>query len=269
MAGLLLAPMIFLRRRTTRYPIPMRRAAATKLGRFFSCWLWLPSLALAGPPFATDDPEPTPYRGYEIFLFSEGVRTGEGTEAVLPGFELNYGAAPDLQLAFAIGEAVLAPHGESVSEDYDGTELSAKYRFVHEDEEGWIPQIAIYPTFEFANAHSKPLTYLPLWLQKSIDGWEVFGGGGPKWNPESGGKTSFFVGIAALHGVTENLELGAEVFRQTAETHDDQSATGFNLAALYDLSAKWHVVGSAGRGLTQASQTNEFSYYIGLELTTP
>lgn len=45
----------------------------------------------------SDDPEPTPYRQFEIYTFNNGTNTrdGAGGEA---GIDFNYGAAPDLQL---------------------------------------------------------------------------------------------------------------------------------------------------------------------------
>jgi hypothetical protein len=53
--------------------------------------------ALAGPPFVSDDPEPTPYRHFEIYTFNNGTNTRDGT-AGEAGIDFNYGAAPDLQL---------------------------------------------------------------------------------------------------------------------------------------------------------------------------
>ena len=53
--------------------------------------------AVAGPPFVSDDPEPTPYQHFEIYTFNNGTnaRDGTGGEA---GIDFNYGATPDLQL---------------------------------------------------------------------------------------------------------------------------------------------------------------------------
>lgn len=53
--------------------------------------------AVAGPPFVSDDPEPTPYHQFEIYTFNNGTNTRDGT-AGETGIDFNYGAAPDLQL---------------------------------------------------------------------------------------------------------------------------------------------------------------------------
>jgi hypothetical protein len=55
-------------------------------------------MALAGPPFLTDDPEPVEYQHHEFYLATQQVRTQDGRSGTLPHVEFNYGAAPDLQL---------------------------------------------------------------------------------------------------------------------------------------------------------------------------
>jgi hypothetical protein len=51
--------------------------------------------AIAGPPFVSDDPEPTPYHQFEIYTFNDGTNTRDGT-AGETGVDFNYGEAPDL-----------------------------------------------------------------------------------------------------------------------------------------------------------------------------
>jgi hypothetical protein len=53
--------------------------------------------ARAGPPYVSDDPEPTDYRHFEIYTFNSGTTTRDGTGGQ-SGIDFNYGAAPDLQL---------------------------------------------------------------------------------------------------------------------------------------------------------------------------
>jgi hypothetical protein len=35
--------------------------------------------AVAGPPFVSDDPEPTPYHQFEIYTFNSGTNMRDGT----------------------------------------------------------------------------------------------------------------------------------------------------------------------------------------------
>jgi hypothetical protein len=60
-------------------------------------FMLLPALALAGPPFRTDDPEPVEYQHWEIYLASQGS-FGDGSEMTAPHVEINYGILPDVQL---------------------------------------------------------------------------------------------------------------------------------------------------------------------------
>src|SRR3982074_3042164 len=53
--------------------------------------------ALAGPPYVSDDPEPTNYKHFEIYTFSNGTAS-RGDIGGASGIDFNYGAAPNLQL---------------------------------------------------------------------------------------------------------------------------------------------------------------------------
>jgi len=54
--------------------------------------------ALAGPPFQTDDPQPIDYKNYEFYTFASSDGTGVETDTVMPGFEFNWGALPNVHL---------------------------------------------------------------------------------------------------------------------------------------------------------------------------
>jgi hypothetical protein len=57
--------------------------------------------AMAGPPYMTDDPEPTDYQHFEIYTFSNGTATRDGTSGE-GGIDFNYGGAPNLQLTATV-----------------------------------------------------------------------------------------------------------------------------------------------------------------------
>ena len=63
--------------------------------------LALTSPAWAGPPYLSDDPEPTDYQHFEIYAFGLGTSGIGGTEGET-GIDFNYGGAPDLQLTAVI-----------------------------------------------------------------------------------------------------------------------------------------------------------------------
>jgi hypothetical protein len=230
--------------------------------------------AFAGPPFRTDDPEPVEFQHFEINLFSQGVRTDGGWSGMLPGFEVNYGALPNLQLHAIIPQGYTAPTDGRTGFALGDIELGVKYRFVTPGEDDWFPQVAVFPLVEvpagnqklgFSTGHAQ--FFLPIWLQKEFDAWTVYGGGGYWINPGSGNRNYGFFGVALWRKVTEDFNLGVEVFHQTSPADGVKDSTGFNVGAIYDISENWHALASVGTGMQNRSSTNQFSYYAGLQLT--
>ena len=66
--------------------------------------------AWAGPPYITDDPEPTQFKEFEIYFFAGGSDARDGSEAAT-GIDFNYGAVPDLQLTMVVPVAYENPVG--------------------------------------------------------------------------------------------------------------------------------------------------------------
>jgi len=86
--------------------------------------------AEARPPFVTDDPEPVDLGHWEIYGFSAGTHVKGDSSGVLAGTEVNYGAAPNLQLHIIAPLAYDAPQGGSTQAGIGDIELGAKYRFI-------------------------------------------------------------------------------------------------------------------------------------------
>jgi hypothetical protein len=233
-----------------------------------------PSAAVAGPPFRTDDPETVDYQHWELTLFSQGTTVDSGTTAMLPGFEANYGALPNVQLH------VILPLGY---EDQDASrpgfapgdlELGIKYRLVTPGADDWFPQVAIFPTVEVPDGNQKlgfntghAQYFLPIWLQKDFDPWTVYGGTGYWINPGAGNRNYGFFGVALWRKLTDALNIGVELIHQTSPAANLPASSGFNVGLTYDLSKHWHLLGSAGSGLQNRGTTNRFSYYVALQLT--
>jgi hypothetical protein len=228
----------------------------------------------AGPPFRTDDPDPIEYQHWEIYSFATGTHKAGNSSGMLPGVEINYGAAPDLQLHVASSLAYDRASGSNTKFGIGDIELGAKYRFIQEDTDGWRPQIGIAPQLELPTGdESRGLgtghthAFLPVWLQKSFGDWTTYGGGGYWINPGSGNKDYLFAGGLLQRQVTEKLALGAEVFHQTADTDGGRDSSGFNIGGVYDLTGDDHLLLSLGRGIQNASATNRFSYYLAYQRT--
>ncbi|HEY1578770.1 MAG TPA: transporter [Terracidiphilus sp.] len=180
-----------------------------------------PARAQAGPPYQVDDPDPVPYRHFEAYIFSlSDSARGVGTAWVGPGsYEMNYGAAPRLQLHFVLPFVnVFAPDG-TVTHGFGDTELGAKLKLSNETKV--LPETGIFPFVELPSGDaSKGLGIgttwyrIPLWLKKSFgdDKWSVYAGGGETIVPQDGYRSFPFAGVLFQHKFTNKLVLGLEFF---------------------------------------------------------
>jgi hypothetical protein len=241
-------------------------------GRFWTVLVFavaLASPAMAGPPYITDDPEPTDTGHWENYLFVEGTRAGGEFAGPPVGIELNYGPFTDAQLTFSFPlnpdpgtgglGTVWAPLG-----------VGFKYRFIGEDEDGWRPQVAFFPSVAIpvgtASRNSPVTEFFPIWAQKSFGPWTTFGGGGFTNNPGTGNRDFVTYGMALQRQVRKDLALGVEVFGQTKDSDADHASTAVGLAGIYDFSEEWHLVGSVNTGVVNR-QADEYSFNLALKWT--
>ncbi len=241
---------------------------------FYLMALLASRVALAAPPFRTDDAEPVEYHHGEFFVFSEATHVNGDTAGSLPGFELNYGVWPEMQLSVAAPFAFDKAAGTDTQFGYGDTEISVKVRLIKEDENGIRPQVSIFPRLDLPTGDSNKglgeghtREFLPLWLQKSWGPWTTYGGGGYWINSGDENKNYWFFGWVLMRKMTDGLSVGGEIFHQTADTLDGVDSTGFNAGVTYDITKDNHILFSAGRGIQNAATTNKFSYYIAYELT--
>jgi hypothetical protein len=234
----------------------------------------LAGAAHAGPPFVTDDPEPVDLGHWEVYGFSAGTHVQGDSSGVLAGAEVNYGAAPNLQLHIIVPLAYDAPKGGGTQVGLGDVELGVKYRFITPGEKDWFPQVGIFPLVELATGNAdrglgdgKTRVFLPVWLQKDFGDWTTYGGGGYWINPGPGKKDYWFAGWLLQKQVTKQLALGAELFHQTAMDQGGHDSAGFNVGGVYDFTEHYHLLFSAGRGLQDVRDSNEFSYYLALQKT--
>lgn len=224
--------------------------------------------ALAGPPYQTDDPEPTPYRHYEIYINSQFSHDPEGLSGTFPSLEINYGLMPNVQFSVTASLAAARPPGGTWHTGFGDSEVALKVRFVGETAN--TPQIAFYPAVILPSGDANlrlgdgaTKIFLPLWAQKSFGPWSVFGGGGVWRNPGPGKRDYTFSGIAAQKDLTQTLALGAEVFHTGAATIDGRASTEFSVGAIKGLDEHHKLLFSIGRSL---DGTNTLSTYVAYEL---
>ena len=230
--------------------------------------------AMAGPPFFTDDPVPTPLGQWEVYAFSAATAVDGDTGGTLIGTEVNNGAAPGVMLHIVVPMAFDAASGHGLRAGAGDIELGAKIRFVDADESDWWPQVATFPLIEVPVGSARRglgggrfREYIPIWMQKDFGRWTTYGGGGYWINPGPGNQNYWFAGWLLQRQVTDRLALGAELFHQTADTIGGHDTTGFNAGGQYDFNDHYHLLFSAGRGLQHAADSNRFSYYLGIQWT--
>lgn len=219
-----------------------------------------------GPPFITDDPEPVDFMHYEVYIASESFQMFGQSYGTLPHLEVNYGAAPNMQLHVIAPMAYFAQDGQPYNYGPGDTEFGIKYRFVQES--GSRPMVGIFPLVEApTGSASKGLGnggtafFLPLWLQKSVGTWTAYGGGGFWHNPSAGFRDYWFSGVTIQCQTTKKLMIGAELFHTTPQVDGFGEVSGFNIGGVYDFDEGHHVMMSVGRGIQGADKGAAYFAY--------
>ena len=221
--------------------------------------------ASAGPPFLTDDPEPTDPGHWELYAPVEAA--GRGSDfAGSAGIEVNYGAAPGLQLTAALPEGYARSNGKWHSGAAD-VELAVKYRFVQDEHLGL--QIAAFPGITLpTGTHNfsagKVTALLPLWFQEDVGHWSFFGGGGRAINPGEGNRDYWTGGIAASRELGKHWLLGVEADRDGADEAGGAASTSLGAGAIYRLKAPFKLLASAGPTLVDHHGGTLFHAYLAL-----
>ena len=234
-----------------------------------ACLAVLPQTALGGPPYISDDAEPTDYEHFEIYAFSGGTVSRDGDSAA-GGIDFNYGATPDIQLTAVLPIAFEdVPHGGTQS-GVGNIELAVKYRFLHQSEDGW--DIAVFPRLFLPSASSnvgeQHVSFLlPFWLEKDWGKWSTFGGGGCVLNKGGDSQDFCLAGWALTRQMFPNLQLGAELVHQTADAKGGHASTAIGAGLKYDITDNYHFLAYAGPGLQNAAETGRYNWYASILFT--
>jgi hypothetical protein len=225
--------------------------------------------AIAGPPYLSDDPEPTDYQHFEIYSYSLGTATRTGTTSQ-SGIDFNYGAAPDLQLTATLPAGIELPSGDGASVGLSNIQLAAKYRFLHQDSFGLdvsiFPRI-ILPASSGAFGDNHASLFLPVWVQKDWSGgWSAFGGGGCTATARRA-VDSCQTGAVLTYQFLPKLQVGAELFHQTADSIGTPATTSVGIGWRYDLNDNYHLLGYVARGIENTNETDQYSWYASVLFT--
>lgn len=221
----------------------------------------------AGPPFVTDDPEPTAHGHWEVYGFAAGSHVPGETDGA-GGLDINYGGANDLQLTAVVPLDYRTGAGGAVA--LGNIELAAKYKVLHQADGSPLPDVAFFPrVFVPTAGHrfgTQRLSFmLPVWAQKDLGRWSVFGGGGYDINPGAGQRDFWLTGIGVQRALTDRFAVGAEIYHQTADADDAHRFTAVNVGALLKMSDHWSLIGSAGPGIEHSRTQGRYTFYLALK----
>jgi hypothetical protein len=225
--------------------------------------------AMAGPPYVSDDPEPTEYKHFEIYAFSNGTAV-RGSIAGASGVDFNYGAAPDLQLTATLPAGFSRSATGGAGFGLSNVELAAKYRFLHQDSFGLdvslFPRVFLpSPTQNIGNGTASLL--LPAWVQKDWSGgWSAFGGGGCVISGHAS-QSFCLTGVVVNYQLLPKLQLGVELFHQTADNSGTPATTSLGIGARYDIDDNYHLLGYIRHGIENTDQTDQYSWYASVLFT--
>jgi hypothetical protein len=225
--------------------------------------------AVAGPPFMSDDPEPTDTGHFEIYMFDNGTNTRAGT-AGEAGIDFNYGGAPDLQLTATVPEGYNDTAAGGTRVGLGNIELAAKYRFLHQDTFGLdvsvFPRVFL-PSGSDAIGDNHASLFLPLWVQKDFGKqWSAFGGGGCTFDEISAANFCQAGGVVTYQ-VLPKLQIGGELFHQTADSQGTPASTSLGIGWRYDVTDNYHLLGYIRRGIESTEDTDRYSWYASVLFT--
>jgi hypothetical protein len=227
------------------------------------------TIASAGPPFLTDDPEPVERGHTEVNLAMQGTR-GDSQGAGTLSADVNYGCARETQCHVAVPLSFASSPGTAWQAGLGDVELGVKYRLFNRPQDGVMA--AIYPTAFLATGdasrglgNGRAQFLFPVWVQKAHGPWTWDAGAGYLVNQAPDARNSWYLGLLAQRSFGDRLRLGAEVFHRTALARDAPPTSGFNLGATVKLTDTRNLLVSVGRGL-QGVAANRFSFYAGYQL---
>jgi hypothetical protein len=236
-----------------------------------------------GPPYQTDDPVPVDLHHYEFYIFGGADGTPAEMDSLGPAFEFNWGALPRVQLHAILPWGVIAPSNNPIylpagtgpkAFGLTDVELGAKIAFIKEGRH--MPQIGSFTMFEMPTGNyekglgvGKVWYKLPIWFQKNYGKWLFDGGGGYQVVPQADYRDFPYTGWLVKRELSEQWELGAEVF---AHGREGYATPQTERSTLIDVGGYYHFKHNTDKqilfcyGHSVAGQTENYAY-IGMYWT--
>lgn len=222
--------------------------------------------AIAGPPYDTDDPEPTDTGHWEIYAFAAGSRGGHVTEGAT-GLDLNYGPVDRVQLTATLPLAFTSAAGGHIGRG--NVEAGVKYQFARSEtahaSAAIFPRV-ILPTASARFGTGRAAFLLPLWMQKDFGRVSVFGGGGYTINPGAGQCDYWSEGLAATISLNDGLSAGAEIAHSGPDAIDARAETRLGLGGSIHIAGPYSLLLSGGPTFIAGRHRAQAHGYAALQL---
>jgi hypothetical protein len=226
--------------------------------------LLLPPRAIAGPPYLSDDPEPTKEGHFEIYAFTEGEHAASSTRGAA-GIDFNYGAGPNLQLSATLPLGFAYPGARF---GLANAALGAKYRFLHDSPSGgwdaaFFPQLSLPASADrFGDPHAA--LFLPIWFEHDADRWSTFGGGGCTINRGGDSRDFCEASWALARQVSRRLNLGGELAIASADSKGGSIEQRIGFGLRYDVDETFHFLAYSGTSIGAHREAGNASWYCAL-----
>lgn len=220
--------------------------------------------AVAGPPYVTDDPQPTDFGHYEVYFFASAAHVPGATTGA-SGVDFNYGGFRDIQLT-AVVPVAFDTSGGGRRVGAGNVEVAVKYKFLHQTAAGIdfsvFPRVFV-PTGGSRFGTGRVAVLLPLWAERDIGKWSVFGGGGYQLIP---GERDFWTGgVAVSRALGDRASLGVEVYHHGPDARDARPFTGVSVGGTYRLSPHWSIIAAGGPGIENARREGQVTGYAAVK----
>jgi len=199
-------------------------------------WVLAGKPAIAGQPYETDDPEPVACHHVEVDL--QYSRQGPNPSTV-PSVEIDYGSTQNIELSVA------TQPGE--------TGVGSAIRFVTETKSR--PQIGFLPEIVFKRDGSSE-SFLPIWIQKSVGKFTIYGGSGVS-------PTYVSSGVTVQYHAHHNSSYSAEFFTDNPRTPANQAMPRFNIGYTGQIDEAHAIMLSAGRNFGPDAR---YRFYVGYQV---
>lgn len=235
----------------------------------------VPGSVWAGPPLKTDDPETPGRGGWEVNISHNIERTKHGFLMESPLVDINYGLLENDQWKIEFPVLFVDPDDERDHWGVGDLQLGWKYRFLDEEEHGWMASIYPQPLVPTGN-HGVGLSdgrfemLLPIQVGKHFYDDKLLVYGEVGYNVVFGDSEANEViyGLAAEWEASEGLELLFEVGGVAFPEDDEPDDTFFNVGVKCDLTDNVTILSSAGRSFHDRDRgTLDLLAFFGFQFT--